>query len=95
MAANISPLLQASAIIQPTSINTVRRQRYIPLFIKNRSKWGDVLRIGEDLGFVEGRQACPCSLSRGGRRQVNRHAFGVLLVPEQKSPKLPTENSPG
>jgi hypothetical protein len=39
MVANISLLLQASAIIQPMSIDTVRRQRYIPLFIKNRSKW--------------------------------------------------------
>ena len=39
MVANISLLLQASAIIQPMSIDTVRRQRYIPLFSKNRSKW--------------------------------------------------------
>jgi hypothetical protein len=34
-----SLLLHAKAIIQPMTIDTVRRQRYIPPFIKNRSKW--------------------------------------------------------
>jgi hypothetical protein len=39
MVANISRLLQASAIITPMSIDTVSRHRCIPLFTKNSSKW--------------------------------------------------------
>jgi hypothetical protein len=37
MVANISLLLQASATIQPMSIDTARRHSWIPLFTKSSS----------------------------------------------------------